>query len=121
MGAVELQSGNDEKKTSVADTMEEEKQRLHLRATTPPKRPPTSQLLTRSQQERATLRQAVADVQPCLGSIISAKVIDSATEPDLPTIKNGLGLTPVTTPDTGNCVAMALAQAISDHDLVTDD
>lgn len=121
LGAVELSSGDDEEKRPSVTITEEAKKQLYLRATTPPKRPPTSQLLTRTQQERATLRQAVAEVLPSLGSIIPPKVMDLATEPDLPTIEQDLGLTPVTTPATGNCMAMALAQAVSDHDLVADD
>ena len=37
---------------------------------------------------------------------------------DLPDIERDLGLRPVITPATGNCLAMANAQAVADHDLV---
>lgn len=47
--------------------------------------------------------------------------MDLSTEPDLSTIEKGLGLTPVTTPAPDDCMAMALAHAVSDHDLGADD
>ena len=80
-------SGDDEDKRSSRAITDAEKQQLHLRAEKPPKRPSTSQLLTRTQQERDTLCTAVDGTQPSTGSTIYPTVIDLATEPDLPEIE----------------------------------
>ena len=36
-------------------------------------------------------------------------------------IEEVLGLSPVTTPSSGNCMAMLLAQVVADHDLAAHD
>ncbi|CAI5713862.1 unnamed protein product [Peronospora destructor] len=114
-------SSNDPENQSQTTTTETDKEKLHLVTSKPPKQLATPQLVTLKQRERAALIQAVKEIDICRGDQPPMAKSDSNHTRDFPGIEEVLGIGPVTTPSSGNCMAMASAQAVADHDLAAHD
>lgn len=84
----------------------------------PPKVHSTLQLLGLKQRERNALDQAVG--MPDLGreAVISPTEAIEAKQGGFQAIEDNLQIRQVSTPQTGNCMAMSIAQALADNDLL---
>jgi hypothetical protein len=70
------------------------------------------------QQERKELAAATVAPGEERGQVEPPEEYSGDAQSTFPAIENSLKLRQVSTPSTGNCMAMALAQAIADDDLV---
>ncbi|KAE8887586.1 hypothetical protein PF003_g28476 [Phytophthora fragariae] len=114
---VEISSGDETEVNKPAPITAEAKKLLHLITAKPPKQIDSPQLVALKQRERDEIQLALATTADFKGPRLpetrdTGKGITSFAE-----IEELLGMREVTTPSTGNCMAMALAQAIADHDL----
>ncbi|KAE9357445.1 hypothetical protein PR003_g1800 [Phytophthora rubi] len=98
---------------------EEEKAELHLVQGKPPKIKPTPQLVALKQRERAALAVNTFTLRQLRGSAIRHTEQSLEEITDFAGIEKRLGLRQVVTPASGNCMAMALVQAVADQDLAT--
>ncbi|KAE8915452.1 hypothetical protein PF003_g616 [Phytophthora fragariae] len=99
----------------------EAKEALHLVKAKPPKLPETPQLVALKQRERDVIAAAAATFADKRGPglQVSAAPVDGIKS--FPEIEELLGIRSVVTPSSGNCMAMALAQAVADHNLAAFD
>lgn len=83
--------------------------------------PSTPQLMALKQREILALSAVLDPARQHLGSLIA--VLPDKLQASLTTalIEEQLALRAVTTPATGNCMAMAIVQALADHDLASAD
>ncbi|CAI5745135.1 unnamed protein product [Peronospora destructor] len=109
-------SSDDPENRSQTTTTETDKAKLHLVTSKPPKQLATPQLVTLKQRERAVLIQAGKEIGICRGDQLPMAKLDSNYTRDFPDIEEALDIRPVTTPSSGNCMAVALVQAVADHD-----
>lgn len=95
--------------------------KLRILVKNPPPNPASPQLLVLKQKERSHLLQLTAssqlDWQPCV-KLPKSDVKEFRSAEDM---ESKLRLTAVTTPATGNCMEMAIVQALCDSDLAAQD
>ncbi|KAE9122518.1 hypothetical protein PF010_g6723 [Phytophthora fragariae] len=118
---IEISSGDEEETKPKPTLSEQAKEQLHLLKKKPPKSHDVPQLVALKQRERKVLDEQVGQLAgpkgpKLVGGNLGVEKITTFSE-----IEMQLGLRPVTTPSSGNCMAMAIAQAVADHSLAAFD
>ncbi|KAL3667569.1 hypothetical protein V7S43_007123 [Phytophthora oleae] len=118
---VEISSGSSQEKRKPPQISKSEKDKLNLVVKKPAEMPTIPLLLTLKQRERTTLSKILQPLaEHTAGYAIMEKVRPVQTD-GFKDLESNLGLTEVNTPSSGNCMAMALAQAVANHDLAAHD
>ncbi|KAE9032084.1 hypothetical protein PR002_g9366 [Phytophthora rubi] len=118
---IEISSSDEQHGQSKPKTSQEEKDKLHLVKSKPQKMPTTPQLVTLKQHERTILRKELEQIHQGRGPLLPMTAVTIKEDQGFSNIGRALGIREVNTPSTGNCMAMALAQAAADHDLAAHD
>ncbi|KAG1690419.1 hypothetical protein DVH05_028095 [Phytophthora capsici] len=118
---IEIQTDDELEEKAPVQLTEADKAKLHLVKAKPPKVPSTPQLVALKSRERKVLRHAVNAAQQPLGKRMPPPAYSGEVLESFSAIEASLGLRQVNTPATGNCMAMALAQALVDTDLASQD
>uniref|UniRef100_A0AAV1V975 OTU domain-containing protein n=1 Tax=Peronospora matthiolae TaxID=2874970 RepID=A0AAV1V975_9STRA len=92
---------------------------LRLIKKTPPKLPLTPQIVVLKQKERTELLRNIAQLEGYCGSQVLPRLPDGVDlgSGSYDIIQQQLDILPVQTPANGNCLAMALVQALANNDL----
>ncbi|KAI9989109.1 hypothetical protein PInf_022846 [Phytophthora infestans] len=115
--AVEISSNEESESPKPRTLTPKERAQLRLVKAKPPKLIKSPQLVALKQREREEMETLTDSMSPFKGSPLpsSGDAIQAVTS--FSEIEALLGLRQVATPATGNCMVLALAQAIVDHDL----
>ncbi|KAI9996223.1 hypothetical protein PInf_013606 [Phytophthora infestans] len=116
-----ISSGDEQVEKAPVPLTYEQNQQLHLVKDKPPKPYSTPQLVGLKQRERKAVLQAVAKVAQRSGDRLTPLPFAGGELTSFAAIEESLALSPVSTPATGNCITMALAQAMADADLAVPD
>lgn len=114
---VELSSGSEQETKWKPAITAAEKAKLHLVKTKLPKLPDTSQLIALKQRQRGVIESIIHALGDC--HVHPWPVSDQSLK-DVTTFKQmekQLGMKEVSTPASGNCMTMTIAQAISNQSL----
>jgi len=118
---IDLSRETDQEAPAKPKITPKEKARLHLVTAKPPKIQPTPQLLAWKQRERQAIEKAMQVVATQKGPPIACVDRALAYVTNFAEIETVLGIREVATPASGNCMAMAIAQALADHNLAAYD
>ena len=102
-------------------TTDADKVNLRLLTAKPKKLRSVPQLVSLKKRQRTVLGATQTDRSLCRVPPLPLPEACLAPDPDLAAVEAVLGIRPVTTPSSGNCMAMAVAQAYVDHDLAAFD
>jgi hypothetical protein len=118
---INVSSGDEGEIQKPPQITKEEFARLHIRKSKPPKLNDTPQLVTLKQRERNAIAVAVMEVQEEPVQPIECEQLEVDDIDSFQNIERLLGISEVATPASGNCMAMALAQAEADNSLADND
>lgn len=97
------------------------KAQLHLVQAKPPQLHSTPELVGLKQRERKALSKAIELLEDESGSLLPPADYTGKKLKEFADIEDSLSLCQVSTPASGNCMTMALAQALADNDLAAHD
>uniref|UniRef100_H3GY86 Uncharacterized protein n=1 Tax=Phytophthora ramorum TaxID=164328 RepID=H3GY86_PHYRM len=117
----EISSGSEQEEHKPPPISASAKAKLHLIRDKPNKELPTPQLVALKQRERMALATALEPTTSQRGVWKSLEPTVNGKDRTFASIQKELGIRPVATPSSGNCMAMALAQALADQDLAGND
>lgn len=121
---IDISSGSSQEEPKVRtlkDLSQAENRHLHIRKGAPPEIPAVAQLVALKQRERTALLEAVQPIQRKEQPVYEGTVKIPNKVNGFVDIERVLQIREVTTPATGNCIAMAAVQAIANHDLAAHD
>ncbi|KAE9272876.1 hypothetical protein PF001_g27749 [Phytophthora fragariae] len=118
---IDVSSGDEQPEVPRPKISAAAKAKLHLVRAKPPKLQETPQLVALKQRERNSIAETVASLSSQKGKMLTVQTTPAQDLITFPDIEQALGLRQVATPSTGNCMAMARAQATADHNLAAFD
>ncbi|KAE8876604.1 hypothetical protein PF005_g16574 [Phytophthora fragariae] len=116
-GVIEISSDDELEDKEPVPITAAEKAKLHLVKAKPPKKTPTPQLVALKQRERQALQRANANGPAIDGVLTPLPELTGKRLSDFSSIQKSLQLQPMSTPPSGNCMAIALVQAVVDDNL----
>ncbi|KAE9357793.1 hypothetical protein PR003_g1618 [Phytophthora rubi] len=120
-GVIEISSDDELEEKAPVPITPAAKAQLHLVQAKPPKLHSTPELVGLKQRERKALSKAIEMLEDESGSLLPPADYTGKELKEFADIEDSLSLCQVSTPASGNCMTMALAQALADNDLAAHD
>jgi hypothetical protein len=114
---IDVSLGDDTEEAPPQRISDSDKADLHLVRAKAPSLPATPQLVALKQRERQAIAVEALSFEKRRGRLRACAQQTDTSPTKFPQIEKELGLRPVTTPASGNCMAMAIAQAVADHSM----
>uniref|UniRef100_H3GL61 OTU domain-containing protein n=1 Tax=Phytophthora ramorum TaxID=164328 RepID=H3GL61_PHYRM len=118
---IEIPSSDEHEQKAKSKITKQELAKLRLVKAKPKATKSTPQLVALKQRERSTLRKLLGSTNLHKGGRLVITGTEDDVIKDFHDVERVLGIRQVTTPSSGNCMAMALAQAAADQHLAAYD